>query len=216
MSGTSEKALKHVSSMPELSPTCVVYCWCCCVVRDSKLPLEDLLVVRVSSDSKESLRVLDGIAARGVCALLAALREAFNGDRLGVCALRVDGGGIRSESVLPLRASDIGGDSGRALRSGGVAGLNFCCFCIVLFSSLCGKFSLSSITSSNFGFIGVANRSMVCWSSSVLVTGASHVLLTSLLSASVTNGELGSLWSNANVLSSTRGWNWPEGDSIVA
>lgn len=190
--------------MPEFSSTCVYFC----VVRTSKLSPDDRVVVRVSSDSKEFFRA-DAVA-RGVCPL-AALREGFNGDRLGVCALRVDGGGgIRSESALPLRASltlpvracDIGGDSGKALRSGGVAGLAI--FCVVVL--FCGKFSLSSMQSSKFGFLGDAKMSIVCCccSSFLSLGGASHVLLTSLLSASVQNGELGSLWLK-RVLSSTRG-----------
>lgn len=208
MSGTSEKALKHVSSMPEFSSTCMY----CCVVRTSKLSLEDRVVVRVNSDSKEFFRAVAD--ARGVCPL-AALREGFNGDRLGVWALRVDGGGgIRSESALPLRAAftlpartrDIGGDSGKALRSGGVAGLAI--FCVVMLLLSCGRFSLSSMQSSKFGFLGVAKMSMVCCccccSSFVSMGGASNVLLTSLLSASVQNGDDGSLWLK-NVLSSTRG-----------
>lgn len=230
ISGTSEKALKPVSSTPEFSSTCVY----CCIVRTSKLSLDARVVVRVNSDSNELLRVVAD--ARGVCPL-AALREGFNGDRLGVCGLHVDGGGggIWSPSALPLRASvmlslrarEIRGDSGRALRSGGVAGRAIfwiVLMLLLLLSLSCGTFSLSSMQSSKFGFLGVANISIgvcccwgCCWGCSAslkcsISLGASHVLLISLLSASVMNGELGSLWSNASVLSSTvRGAN---GESI--
>lgn len=152
ISGISEKALKQVSSRPLWS--CVGACESC-DARKSRPAWNDveLGVELVSTRSRlvVELPQLGVGRARGV---FAALSEGRSGARLGV--LRVDGGGgIRSESLLPLLCSVAGArcssSAGSGVRSG-VVGRGADILWVEeasfdVFLSDCGMFSLSSITS---------------------------------------------------------------------
>lgn len=160
ISGTSEKALKHVSSMVLDS------CACVCEARRSRPACsEDVaceVVVIISTRSTEVDELPRLCSGRGV---LAALRDGFRGDLL-LGVRRVEGGGIKSESLLPLRFS-VPGTGGHepvpiavpVCLSSGVAGLCDDGTRLCVLRAGAGVFSLSSVQSPAAacdGFLGVA------------------------------------------------------------
>lgn len=201
ISGISEKVLKHVSSMSALSSAGIIE------LRMSR-PAWKAATFCAGVRSNEFPRLSDfGVAA--------PLRLDFSGVFLGeVEALRVDGGGIRSESLLPLRCSLT------VWACSGVDGFlgEENTFDSVAVASSCGTFSLSSsmcCKSSNGALLGVVSTSCAASSSFMLsaIGGLHRVLALRLcVSTSVTKGELGGPSKSMMLCSAS----WPEGESMLS
>lgn len=200
ISGTSEKALKQVSSTLVVSGACRVE------LRRSR-PAWNCEGVRLGVGSPRSK---DFIRVKACGVVFSPLLNDFEGVFLGVLRIEGGGGGMRSESALPLRSSlslfTVDGGAGDLedlidfIEPGVATFLGDALILVVVFSSS-GTFSLSSMKSvksimsalsGDEGSLGVAAFSSIA-SNAMLPKDGLYCLLGLLLAAStsLTNGDEG-------------------------
>jgi hypothetical protein len=217
ISGISEKVLKHVSSTLVVSGPCIVD------ARKSRPAWnsEGVLAGVGSARSKDFPRV----AVRGVVCVDCTVF--LLGVLLGVLRAEGVGGGMISESALPLLSSfpfsTIAGDLTDLIEPGVVIFLGERSSLVTVAGS-CGKFSLSSMksvksmieaSSSGYGFCGVATSSSIAPSATLPSDGLCCLLgLLLLASISLWKGDDGGP-SMLNTLSSTAWLTCIDGESMV-